>query len=107
MLPHCTLLFHLLVHAFVKKVLSFEPQDGEYDGAAVDGCDSVAEGEHQDVFDTILVRWVVAAETDHRSESKTVRVKHLCDMKFLSNYLVQVSVVCSVPGSQHPSTRWG
>ena len=70
---------HLLVHAFVKKVLSFEPQDGEYDGAAVDGCDSVAEGEHQDVFDTILVRWVVAAETDHRSESKTVRVKHLCE----------------------------
>ena len=101
MLPQYTLFFHLLVHALVKKVLSFEPQDGKYDGAAVDGCDSVAEGEHQDVFDTILVRWVVAAETDHRSESKTVRVKHLGNTSF--NILFQHILCLIVPGWQRPS----
>lgn len=53
---------NLLLHAFVKEVLSLEPQDGKYDCAAVDGGESVAEGEHQDVFDTVLVWRVVAAE---------------------------------------------
>ena len=46
-----------------------EPEDGEDDGAGVDGGEAVAERDDDDVLDTVLVGAVVRTEADDGAES--------------------------------------
>ena len=66
-----------LLHAFLEKVNSFEAKDGEYDGTGVDGSKCVADGEDDDVFDTVFLRIVVRAKADDGAKSQAEGVEHL------------------------------
>lgn len=74
----------LLMHALVEEVLSFEPQDSEYDGASVDGRERVADGDQDDITDAVGPRGIVASEGDDRSKGKSVGVKDLLFKNILS-----------------------
>ena len=58
-------------------MLGFESENGEDDGASVDGREGVAGGDQENVADAVRARSVVAAERYDRTESQAVRVEDL------------------------------
>ena len=68
---------NLLLHALLEQVLRLESEDREDDRACVDGGEGVARRYEKHVMDAVLVRWVVAAETDDGPEREAVGVKDL------------------------------
>ena len=56
---------------------SFEAKDGENDGTGVDGSKCVADGEDDDVFDTVFLRIVVRAKADDGAKSQAEGIEHL------------------------------
>ena len=58
-------------------MLRLESEDGEDDGARVDGSKGVAPSDEEHVLDAVLVRRVVAAEADDGAEREAVGVEDL------------------------------
>ena len=56
---------------------SFEAQDGEDDGTGVDGGEGIADGENDDILDTVLLRIVVGSKADDGAKSQAEGVEHL------------------------------
>ena len=53
-----------LLHAFLEQMNSFEAKDGKYDSTGVDGGEAIADGDDDDILDTVLLRIVVRAKAD-------------------------------------------
>lgn len=68
---------YLLLDAEVVGTDSFETEDGKNDDAGIDGRGGVADRQDNGVFDTIVSRRIVAAESDERSKSNVERVEDL------------------------------
>ena len=54
-----------------------EPEDGEDDGAGVDGGEAVADGDDDDVLDAVLLWVVVRSEADDGTKGQTKGVEDL------------------------------
>jgi len=59
----------VMIHALLKQVDGLESKNGEDDRAGVDGGEAVAEGDDEDVLDTVLLRAVVGTKADDGAES--------------------------------------
>ena len=59
-----------------------EAEDGEDDGAGVDGGEGVGGGDDQNIPHAVLLRVVVGTETDDGAECQAERIKNLVTWYF-------------------------
>ena len=67
----------LLLNAEIVRTDGLESEDGEDDDTGVNGRGRVANGQDERVFDAIVPRRIVAAESNQRAEPDVERIEYL------------------------------
>ena len=64
-------------HTLLKQMNSLESKNGKDYSTGIEGCEAIADGDDDDILDTVLLRVVVGTKADDGAKGKTKGVEDL------------------------------